>query len=159
MVTNCTSAEITMDVPPRRDVSHQRLIENITLLCMLNEIQGNPKENILPSNDDPARQLTFEREKEIVDNLAFLSATTDDSLRVMAVSAEEDSKQGELTIRIASNTGDLSMVEHGFKCIARILEQAALRGMECWSWCWQCKIDSTSQSILSTMTPGHFYSK
>ena len=67
---------------------------------------------------DRDRKLTIERETEIVDNLAFLSTSTDDPNRVMAVCLEEDPGHYRLVIRMASNTGILDEVEEGFNEIA-----------------------------------------
>ena len=71
-----------------RGTPHKSLMESITLLYMLNECPESPKDNqqsqtlsVLSS----IYQLLFQREKQIVENLAFLSATTNDSARVMAV--------------------------------------------------------------------------
>ncbi len=61
----------------------------VTLLYMLNQFPESPKDNQQPQALPTLHQLSFQREKEIVDNLAFLSATTDDSTRVMAVCLEE----------------------------------------------------------------------
>lgn len=63
--------------------------------------------NKLSFNNDETRQLTSEREKQLVDNLTFISASTDDMLRVIAVAVEEDLDKEKITIRFASNTGDL----------------------------------------------------
>ena len=62
-------------------------------------------------------------------NLAFLSSISDNPLRVMAVCIEEhDNKEG-ITIRMASNTGDMSLVVNGFNKMAQVLEQAARQGI------------------------------
>ncbi len=106
----------------------QRLIDTITLLWTLNEIPDIPRINPLPDDFDATRQLTIERETDIADNFAFLSATTDDMHKVMAVCIEEDLDQEGLTIRVASNTGSLAETENRFKNITQVLEQAALRG-------------------------------
>ncbi len=50
-------------------------------------------------------------------------------LRVMAICVEEDPDKMGMTIRLASNTGDLSRITEGFNGIANALERAALRGM------------------------------
>lgn len=50
--------------------------------------------------------------------------------RVMAVSIEEDVPAMRMTVRLASNAGDLSNVEEGFRGLARILERAARRGSD-----------------------------
>lgn len=103
----------------------KRLVENITLLWAMCEIPDLPKENKLHSSHDERRQLSLDREQQLVDNFAFISASTDNMLRVMAVCIEEDPDQNGMTIRLASNTGDLSPVIQGFKDIARTLEQAS----------------------------------
>ena len=84
-----------------------------------------PKENRLRESYDKRRQLSLDREQQLVDNFAFISATTDNSLRVMAVCIEEDADKKGMTIRLASNTGDLSSVSQGFKDIARTMEKAS----------------------------------
>ncbi|KAH9203359.1 hypothetical protein DL95DRAFT_430704 [Leptodontidium sp. 2 PMI_412] len=60
-------------------------------------------------------------------NLAFLSANSDDSLKVMAVCVEERCNGKGITIRVAANTGNLSTVTAGFVRLARVLEHAARR--------------------------------
>ena len=105
----------------------KRLVENITLLWTLCDVPGQPKENKIHRGLDKGRQLPPDRERQLIDSFAFISASTDDMLRVMAVSIEEDPDKSGMTVRLASNTGDLSDVTQGFKGIARILEQASLR--------------------------------
>ena len=105
----------------------KRLVENITLLWTLCEVPGKPKENETRRGHDEGRQLPRDRERQLVDSFAFISASTDSALRVMAVCIEEDSDRNGMTICLASNTGDLSHVTQGFNGIARTLEQASLR--------------------------------
>ena len=105
----------------------KRLVENITLLWTLCEIPGHPKENKIKGGHDEGRQLSWDRERQLVDSFAFISASTDDMLRVMAVCIEEDPDKQGMTLRIASNTGDLTQVIQGFSSIARSLEQATWR--------------------------------
>lgn len=76
----------------------------------------------------PQHRLSVSREQEIASNLAFLSATTDDSLRVMAVCVEERLDGRGCTIRLASNTGDLTALTSGMRSLANVLERAARRG-------------------------------
>ena len=59
---------------------------------------------------------------------AFLSTTSDDSLKVMAVCVEEHYNGRGITIRVAANTGDLSAVTTRFIRLARALEHAVRRG-------------------------------
>ena len=106
-------------------------MENVTLLWTLNEVPEVPQENVLNCETDETRQLTPEQERQLVDNLAFISAATDNMLRVMAVCIEESADQQGMTIRLASNTGDLTPIVEGFQVIARTIEKAALRGMGC----------------------------
>jgi len=111
-------------------LTRQRMIENITMLWTLNEVPEPPKENAIDCSANETRQLTPARERQLVDNLAFISASTDDMLRVMAVCIEERSDQQGMTIRLASNTGDLSPTVKSFEVIACTLERAALRGTD-----------------------------
>jgi hypothetical protein len=110
-------------------ISRKRLLQNITLLWTLRRIPEKPSENLLSSDNESTHRLTAKRENEIVGNLAFLSATNDDHLKVMAVCIEEDDTGEAITIRIASNSGDLSEVVNGFKRLGGVLEQAARRGL------------------------------
>ena len=107
--------------------TRQRLIKNITLLWTLNEIPEQPKDNISRCEDDRTRQLTLERERQLADSFAFISASTDNMLRVMVVSIEEDTDRNGITIRLASNTGDLSSMKEALGDIAKTLEKAATR--------------------------------
>ncbi|KAL9099016.1 MAG: hypothetical protein Q9163_005423 [Psora crenata] len=106
-------------------------MEAITLLYMLNECPESPKDN-QPSKSlsvlSSIYQLPFQREKQIVENLAFLSATTNDPAKVMAVCLEEARDHRSCTIRLTSNTGGIDKVVLGFKLMAKILEQGASRG-------------------------------
>ena len=115
-----------------RGTAHKSLMEAITLLHMLNECPESPKENQQPgavSVLSSIYQLPFQREKQIVEDLAFLSATTNDPARVMAVCLEEARDRRGCTIRLTSNNGDIDEVVHGFKLMAKILEQGASRGL------------------------------
>lgn len=119
-----------MDVQTQR-----RIIENVTMLWTLNEVPEQPKENVLRGSADKTRQLTQERELQLGSSLAFIAASTDDMLKVMAVCVEEDSDRLGMTIRLASNTGHLSQTVASFKGIAITLEKASLRGMHLFFVC------------------------
>jgi hypothetical protein len=56
------------------------------------------------------RCLSISREKEIASNLVFLLATTDKSLKVIAIYIKEYYNSKGITIRIVLNTRDLSAV-------------------------------------------------
>ncbi|MCJ1433396.1 hypothetical protein MMC27_002756 [Xylographa pallens] len=104
----------------------KQLAENIILLRSLNEVPGKEEECDLPA-ENQSRQLSIAREKQLADDFAFLSATTDDMSRVMAVGIEEDEGGTGMTIRLASNTGDLSGIRGEFERIGDILQEAASR--------------------------------
>ena len=115
-----------------KGISQNSLMEAITLLYMLNKFPESPKDNqqsktfaVLSS----IYQLPFQREQQIVENLAFLSAATNDSAKVMAVCVEEGRDRRSCTIRLTSNNGDIDEVVLGFKLMAKILEQGASRGL------------------------------
>ncbi len=103
--------------------------ENITLLRTVTETPEEATANPAPESYPSARILSFEREKELVDNLAFLSSTKHDPLKVTAVCVEEDAAQNMLIVRLAANTGDFEDLQPGFNKLAKLLEHAALRGM------------------------------
>lgn len=105
----------------------KRLVENITLLWALCETPDQPKENEIRGSYDDGRQLSLDRERQLVDSFAFISASTDNMLRVMAICIEEDPNKTGMTIRLASNIGDLSHVTQGFNSTARTLELASSR--------------------------------
>jgi hypothetical protein len=107
-----------------------QLQESIHRLWELSEVPQAPEENCLINERPSQHRLSVSREQEIASNLAFLSATTDDSLRVMAVCVEERLDGRGSTIRIASNTGDLAALTSGMRRLANVLERAARRG-EC----------------------------
>ena len=110
-------------------VTRVQLSDCISLLHDINRVPAEPRESLQAG---PVRNsfhyLERDRENKIVSNLAFLSATTDNYLKVMAVCVEEDPGGYGVTIRLASNTGDLAAVIRGFRGLAKNLEQAASRG-------------------------------
>lgn len=110
------------------NITLSQLQQSISNLKKLDNLPDIPRENIINLEDDPTRQLSVAREKEIASNLAFLSSTSDNTRKVMAVCVEERSDGKGLTIRIASNAGDLSTVTEGLGRLARVLEHAARRG-------------------------------
>ncbi|TVY14781.1 hypothetical protein LARI1_G007475 [Lachnellula arida] len=108
-------------------ITQQQLRQSISRLRKLNEVPEPPRENILIPDVGSTHDLSIERENEIASNLAFLSATSDNNQKVMAVCVEEHTTGEGITIRIASNSGDLSEVTSGFRMLATVLEQAAQR--------------------------------
>lgn len=109
-------------------ISRQKLQYTINRLRTLNEVPGEPKANEIAAEEDPNRSLSISRVREITSNLAFLSLTSHDPLKVMPVSVEERSIGEGITIRIAANKRDLFAVTKGLKAIPIDLERAARRG-------------------------------
>jgi hypothetical protein len=103
-------------------------MQNITVLWSIKDIVERPKENDLLEVEADLGQLSIEREKQLVDHLAFLAGTEEDCRKVKAVCVEESSDHSSLTIRLASNTGDNFLTLNGFRDIAKILEEASSRG-------------------------------
>ena len=105
-----------------------QLERSISSLYAVHKVPEAPTTSRIKPGNDPTRRLSFEREKEIASHLAFLSATSDDTRKVMAVCVEEHNDGEGITIRLASNSGDLSLVRDGFMRIGEVLEIAARRG-------------------------------
>ncbi|KAI9781707.1 MAG: hypothetical protein M1816_002204 [Peltula sp. TS41687] len=100
---------------------------------MLDKEPGKAEENLVQERrftvgaHEPSRQLTFKRERDLVDHLAFLSAFRDDADKVIALCVEEHQKPEGLIIRIAMNTGDLEPVKEWLARIVGLLEPVAAR--------------------------------
>ena len=106
------------------------LKENIALLSQLTEFPGD-EEEWLPSQDSkttPDRQLSLDKEGQLVDELAFIMATSEDPSNVIAVCVEEHHGSKGMTIRLAMNKGDLTERLHAMGRIAGILEKVASQG-------------------------------
>ncbi|RDL35987.1 Uncharacterized protein BP5553_06599 [Venustampulla echinocandica] len=108
-------------------ITREELKQSIKRLRELDQLPEIPRDNLVNLRDDPTRRLSLLREQEIASNLAFLSATSDDGLKVMAVCVEEHCNGKGITIRVASNSGDCSAVTNGFDKLAKVLEKAAGR--------------------------------
>ncbi|KIX03376.1 uncharacterized protein Z518_06928 [Rhinocladiella mackenziei CBS 650.93] len=108
----------------------QQLREDIVVLRMLTAEPARPTRNPIVScrqRDLPAnagRVISFQQEHEIVDNLAFLSAISDDPEKVTAIWLDEGLQPDSCTIRIAMNTRKLTHLVADFGKIARVLERA-----------------------------------
>jgi len=114
-------------------VERERLLGRIILLQLLNETFEKPSENSINElnirdETSSARVLSLRREKELVEILAFLSASTDDPSKVMAACVEEGHNSNALVVRMAVNNGGLESVKDGFEKMARVLERAATQG-------------------------------
>lgn len=112
------------------DVKLQRLEQTITILQLINEVPELPSENCLDqyverNGNGASRVLTAQKEKSIVESLAFLAATSDDPHKVAALCVEEAPNGQAMTIRMAVNHGDMEAVKKGFEKLARLLERVA----------------------------------
>lgn len=108
----------------RSDIEHQALNEDILLLRRLGSEPINTCH--YPAHDQISQRprLSFQREKDLVEALAFLSATSEDPKKVTAVCIEEDLEHEACIIRLASNKGSLADVIVGFEEMAAILRKA-----------------------------------
>ena len=115
-------------------LSQQRIKENIALLLWLGAEPGEPKMNPWPqhlTHDDPtatSRKLQLQQEIDLVDNFAFLLATTDDPEKVVAVCLEEHSNGAGVIIRIADNSGDVRDRAKEFEAALRPLTEVTGKG-------------------------------
>lgn len=112
-------------------ITREQLMRGISLFRSEVEVPELPSEHYTGSGDAASHCMRISQEKEIASHLAFISATEWSKVDVMGVCIEEHTNRRECTIRLASNAGDkgiLSEVVHGFKQVARILEQASRRG-------------------------------
>ncbi|KAI9885285.1 MAG: hypothetical protein M1823_002912 [Watsoniomyces obsoletus] len=104
----------------------QALRENICLLRMLVREPHVPRENSLPRpRKEETRQLTIEREFELVDTLAFVTASSGQPDKVLAVCVEE--RSDEVTFRVAVNTGSITTFRENLSRVARVMQEAARR--------------------------------
>jgi hypothetical protein len=110
-------------------ITRPQLQQTISRLRKLNEPPEVLSKKLAVLEVDQTRYLSISREKEIASNLVFLSATSDESLKVTALCVEERCNGEGITIRIASNTRDLSVVIREFMSLTKSLEQAARRGL------------------------------
>ena len=84
--------------------------------------------------------MTITQESDLVETVAFLTASNDDPLKVTAVCVELHHARGGLTFRMAANSGDLSQVVKSLTKMARILERVAKKGA--------CSMLASSSSAL-----------
>jgi hypothetical protein len=69
-------------------ITRLQLQQTISRLRKLDQLPEVPSENLAVPEVDQTRRLSISREKEIASNLAFLSAMSDESPKVMAVCVE-----------------------------------------------------------------------
>ena len=114
-------------------VDQQILGENIALLRLLGKEHGKPAKNMIPlgfweqATSFP-RKLRVEREIDLANTLAFLSGSSNDPEKVIAVCIEEQKDGKSMTIRIAANRGGMQPRKEALERMASILEQVASEG-------------------------------
>lgn len=107
----------------------RRLVENVNLLWALNETPEVPKVcDLQHDGTDAHRQLTLSRERQLASIIAFISAYSEDNRTVMAVTIEERAREESMTVRLATNSGDLAFVKGHLERIAAHLTNATHRG-------------------------------
>ena len=114
-------------------MDQQSLREAIVLLYKLNNVPEVPRENAIDKyakNNDTGQQriLGFLQEKQLTETLAFLASTSDDPRKVAAICVEKSLGRQGMTIKMAANHGDLSLVKQGFERMIAILERISRDG-------------------------------
>lgn len=117
----------------RDRATEQVLRENIALLGLLGKEHKLPAEYQIPPDfrgcqTSFPRQLTMERERDLVDTLAFIAASSHDSDKVIAVCVEEQQDGKSVMVRIAANSGEMQPRKEALKRILSTLEHVALQG-------------------------------
>ena len=110
-----------------------RLSVKTVLLSLVNDLPEQSSVNassryIGTQESQPGRTLTFEHERSITQQLAFISAYSDDPLHVLATCVEEEIPRESLIIRFAANTGKHEVLVDGLTAISRILQNEAING-------------------------------
>jgi hypothetical protein len=110
---------------------YDRLSAKIVFLRLLNDLPEAPSINEPRKSDDDVeelssnRTLSFKHETCIVQQLAFLSAYSDDPVHTIAVCIEEAGDGSDLTIRFAVNSGEHDVLYAGLNRIATVLREEA----------------------------------
>ena len=125
--------QLTMEPMAWGRVTEQVLRENIALLELLGKEHKKPAANLLAPdfrerNSSFSRQLTIERERDLIDTFAFLSASSGDPDQVIAVCIEEQQDGKSMTVRISANSGDMRPRKKVLKRIVSTLEHIASEG-------------------------------
>ena len=101
----------------------KHLVENSTLLRLINKVPERAAEFSLEGQQDEGRRLTLQHEKQLATSFAFILATNDDMSQVKALGIEEAPDGMGLTLRIASNSGNILQTRAGLQKITALLEK------------------------------------
>ena len=103
--------------------------ENSALLCLLRECPNAPSLHVPPANlaaPDPTRILSFERERTLASNLAFITSISNDPNHITAVCIEEPPRRGpeagRMKVLVAINKKAEESASAAMKKIASGLE-------------------------------------
>lgn len=104
----------------------QRTVENATMLCAFTENPEAPKGNriTVPHGN---WTLSVEHERQLAEDLAFISSYRDCSDEIMAVCLEEGVDRRSLLVRVASNKGNLQRVVDNLQAVADVMVEAVPR--------------------------------
>lgn len=108
------------------DDARCRLIEHAALMWTLNEVPEDPCQGFEQLSSDD-RVLSFEKEKQLTEDFAFLASSSDDPLKVKAVCIEQD-EENNLIVKVASNTLEPGLIT-GFQELFSILRSASVNGL------------------------------
>ena len=108
--------------------ARRRMIENATLLWTFGELPGLPVNNEVIESRIGA--LPVERERQLCEDLAFISSARHDPNEVFAVCIEAAVDANSTLIRVASNGPGLQRVVQNLRNIAKLMVEATTRGIE-----------------------------
>ena len=112
----------------------RELSQEIVLLRMLTAEPATPTRNANVNCENPnsplllGRKLSLQRELDLVDNLTFICATSENPENVIALCMEEQVQSNSCTFRIAMNTKLPKQLVNGMRAIAQVLEKADSQG-------------------------------
>ena len=112
----------------------QELSQEIVLLSMLTAEPARPTRNAIFNHENAdlslsrGRKLSLQREVDLVENLTFICATSDNPEHVIALCVEEQIQPNSCTFRIAINANLPKALLDGVRAIAQVLEKADSRG-------------------------------
>ena len=132
---------------PMEKLKLQELSQEIVLLRMLTAEPATPTQNAncsgkLDLSLPPRRKISLQREFDFVENLTFISATSENPENVIALCMEEQLQSNSCTFRIAMNTKLPKEFLNGMRAVARVLEKACSQSK--WHRCTLCFATATS---------------
>lgn len=102
-----------------------QLAENVILLQKLNPEPERAGVNPPPNLDSKGRTLTIRHEKDILESLSFLLASSDDPDRILALCIEEKWNCQGIVLSYAVNNGGHETLRSGIDSVVKILQAEA----------------------------------